>query len=62
MKVSDKQGILWALGTALISGVSVYVNKFGVAQFQDPFVYTTLKNSLVAIGFLAALGLFASWR
>ena len=36
MKLS--KGILWALATALISGVSVYVNKFGVAQVPDPFI------------------------
>jgi len=54
--------LLWALATALISGVSVYVNKFGVAQVQDPFIYTTLKNSLVAFGFLAALSFTASLR
>jgi drug/metabolite transporter (DMT)-like permease len=59
MKLS--KGILWALATALISGVSVYVNKFGVAQVQDPFIYTTLKNSLVAFGFLAALCFTASF-
>jgi drug/metabolite transporter (DMT)-like permease len=62
MKLADRQGMLWALGTALISGVSVYINKFGVAQVPDPFVYTTLKNSIVAGGFLVALGFFASWR
>jgi drug/metabolite transporter (DMT)-like permease len=62
MKLSDKQGILWALGTALISGASVYVNKYGVAQVKDPFVYTTVKNSIVAVGFLVALGFFAGWR
>jgi drug/metabolite transporter (DMT)-like permease len=56
------KGILWALATALISGVSVYVNKFGVVQVQDAFIYTTLKNSLVATGFLAAVGLFAGRR
>jgi drug/metabolite transporter (DMT)-like permease len=55
MKLSTHKGILWALATALISGVSVYVNKFGVAQVQDPFIYATLKNSLVAFGFLAVL-------
>jgi drug/metabolite transporter (DMT)-like permease len=55
-----RKGVLWALATALVSGVSVYVNKFGVVQVQDPFVYTTLKNSLVAVGFLAAVGLLAS--
>lgn len=62
MKVSDKKGVLWALGTALISGVSVYINRFGVAQFDDPFVYTTVKNTVVVIGFLAVLGLLAGWR
>ena len=62
MKLSDHKGILWALATALISGISVYINKFGVAQVQDPFIYTTLKNSLVAFGFLVALGFSASLR
>ncbi len=62
MKPSYRQGVLWAWGTALISGVSIYVNKFGVAQVSDPLVFTTVKNSLVAVGFLAALGLLASGR
>ncbi len=62
MKLTNQKGLLWALATALISGVSVYVNKFGVAQVQDPFIYTTLKNSLVAFGFLAALTFTASLR
>lgn len=62
MNMSAKKGVLWALGTALISGVSIYVNKFGVAQINDPLVYTTLKNSVVAVGFLAAVGLMAGWR
>jgi len=62
MKLTNQKGLLWALATALISGVSVYVNKFGVAQVQDPFIYTTLKNSLVAFGFLAALSFTASLR
>ena len=61
MKTFVKHGLWWALGAALVSGVSVYVNKFGVTQVKDPFVYTTLKNSLVAIGLLMTLGL-AGWR
>ena len=60
MNITIRKGILWALATALVSGVSVYVNKFGVAQVQQPFIYTTLKNSLVAVGFLAAVGLLGS--
>lgn len=62
MKRSQRQGILWAFGAAIVSGISIYVNKFGVAQISDPFVYTTLKNSVVAIGLLAAVGLLASWK
>lgn len=60
MNMTIRKGVLWALATALVSGVSVYVNKFGVAQVQEPFIYTTLKNSLVAVGFLAAVGLLGS--
>ncbi len=64
MKVSQRQGqgILLALGAAIVSGISIYVNKFGVAQVSNPFVYTTLKNSVVVVGFLAAVGLLASWK
>lgn len=60
MNTTIRRGVLWALATALVSGVSVYVNKFGVAQVQEPFIYTTLKNSVVAVGFLAAVGLLGS--
>lgn len=60
MNRTIRRGVRWALATALVSGVSVYVNKFGVAQVQEPFIYTTLKNSLVAVGFLAAVGLLGS--
>jgi drug/metabolite transporter (DMT)-like permease len=62
MKFSQRQGIMLALGAAIVSGISIYVNKFGVAQVSNPFIYTTLKNSVVVVGFLAAVGLLASWR
>jgi len=58
----NQKGIRLAIVAAVISGVSVYVNKFGVAQVSDPFIYTTLKNSFVAIGFLTLFGLLASWK
>lgn len=58
--MKNRTGILIALATAVISGISVYVNKFGVAQVSDPFVYTTVKNALVAVGFLAVVGLSGS--
>lgn len=36
------------LSTALISGFSIFINKYGVS-FSNPFVYTFVKNALVAI-------------
>lgn len=52
-------GIYLALGTAVISGVSVFVNGFAVKQFPDPATFTTLKNAVAAIlltGALVAVG------
>lgn len=62
MKLFQRHGIMLALAAAILSGVSIYVNKFGVAQMKDPFVYTTVKNSAVVVGLLAAVGLLASWK
>ncbi len=50
------KGSCLALITALISGVSIYVNSFGVKQVPDPFMFTTAKNLLVALA-LAGLAL-----
>lgn len=57
-----KKGTYLALATALISGVSVYVNSFGVKQVTDPFVFTTAKNLLVAVGLVALVLLPGAWR
>ncbi len=62
MNLSRNQGIMLALGAAIVSGISIYVNKFGVAQVSDPFIYTTVKNSVVVVGLLATVGLLASWK
>ena len=50
-------GVILAVGTALISGMSIFVNAFAVKQLPDPAVYTTLKNGVAAlflVGLLAA--------
>jgi drug/metabolite transporter (DMT)-like permease len=54
-----------ALSTAFISGVSLFVNKFAVTAAKDPILFTTLKNSLVAIflvGIMIGLGRFREIR
>jgi drug/metabolite transporter (DMT)-like permease len=53
------RGIALAIGAALISGLAVYLNAFGVKQVPDPAVYTTLKNGVAAVvlvGLLLAAG------
>jgi len=39
----------FALATAVISGMANFVNKFAVTALKDPILFTTLKNSLVAV-------------
>jgi drug/metabolite transporter (DMT)-like permease len=42
-------GMLLALGAALLSGVAVLVNSYGVAAFGDATVYTTAKNAIAGV-------------
>lgn len=58
-------GILFALGTAVVSGISVFANGFGVRawnEISDPATYTTLKNLGAAVLLLLTLGLTARRR
>lgn len=52
----SERGVLLALGTAIISGLAVYLNAFGVKQVPDAAVYTTAKNGVAAV-ILVALAL-----
>lgn len=54
---SLRWGVGLAFATALISGVSIFVNGFAVKQLPDAAVFTTLKNAvaaLILVGFAAA--------
>jgi drug/metabolite transporter (DMT)-like permease len=48
-----RAGLLFALATATISGVSVALNAVAVREFGDPVVFTTLKNAVAAVILLA---------
>ena len=50
-----KKGIIFALITAIISGVSIYLNSFAIKEMRDPFIFTTLKNISVALLFSSIL-------
>jgi len=51
-----------ALGAALISGISFFVNKFAVGIIKDPILFTTLKNSLVAVFLIGVVLVFGRWK
>lgn len=49
MRPVDRTGVALAFGTALISGLAVYLNSFAVKQVADPAVFTTAKNGVAAV-------------
>ena len=57
-----RKGILIALVAAVISGVSVFVNSYGVKRVPDPFVFTTAKNIIVAGGLIAGIVAVQRWQ
>ncbi len=59
--MQEKKGILLVLATAIISGISVYVNSIAV-KFSNPYVFTGLKNFIVGIIFLLLIVLFKEWK
>jgi drug/metabolite transporter (DMT)-like permease len=49
------------LSTAIISGISVYINSIAV-KFSNPYVFTGVKNAIVGIVFLSLIVLFKEWK
>ncbi len=45
----NNKGIYFALATAFISGLAVFLNKFAVGFWTNSSVFTTAKNLVVAI-------------
>ncbi|MBU1102391.1 DMT family transporter [Patescibacteria group bacterium] len=56
----NKKGLLLVFSTAVISGFSIFINKFGVS-LADPYVFAFLKNVIVALA-LTGLVLFLKNR
>lgn len=56
-----KRGILLVLLTAVISGFSIFVNQFGVAV-ANPYIFTFLKNVVVAVFICCLLLIVKDWR
>ena len=60
MKGQHRVGLLLALATAVISGLAVFVNGYGVRAVPDAAVYTTGKNAVSAIVLLALVGVLVA--
>lgn len=54
-----RNGFMLVFATAIISGISIFLNRFAIATF-NPFVFTTLKNTGVA--FIMASGILLAGR
>ncbi len=52
----QNKGLILVFSTALISGVSIFINQFGV-KVINPYIFTGLKNIIVAL-FLVAIIFF----
>lgn len=55
------KGLLLILSTAIISGFSVFINKFGVAM-NNPDIFAFAKNVVVAFLLGAAILFFKNWQ
>lgn len=56
-----KKGILLVLATAIISGFSIFINQFGVSV-MNPYIFTGLKNIVVAVLICGLLLAMKDWR
>ncbi|MEK7519103.1 MAG: DMT family transporter [Patescibacteria group bacterium] len=57
-----RTGILLALGTAAISGVSNFVAKLSVTVVKNATVFTFLKNAIVGLLIIGLVVLFVKWK
>jgi len=61
-RVQRASGVVVAGVTALVSGVSVFVNSYGVHSFASPALYTTAKNVVAALFLALAMTVGQSTR
>jgi len=59
--MSKNKGLLLVLGTAFISGIVVFISKFGVSII-NPYIFTGLKNIIVAFLIVSWLLMMKDWQ
>jgi len=59
--MNKNKGLLLVLGTAFISGIVVFISKFGVSII-NPYIFTGLKNIVVALVVVSWLLMMRDWQ
>jgi len=59
--MNKNKGFLLILGTALISGIVVFISKMGVSVI-NPYIFTGLKNIIVALLVVGWLLMLKDWK
>ncbi|MFH1461283.1 MAG: DMT family transporter [Patescibacteria group bacterium] len=59
--MNKNKGFLLVLSTAFISGLSVFINKFGVSVI-NPYIFTGLKNIIVALLIISWILILKDWK
>ncbi len=59
--MNKNKGMLLILGTALISGIVVFISKMGVSVI-NPYIFTGLKNIIVTLLIVSWLFMMKDWR
>lgn len=61
MNSPRQKGLLLVLGTAIISGFSIFINKYGVSAI-NPYIFTFLKNILVVVAISGLILGLKDWK
>lgn len=56
-----KKGLVYALIASIISGISVFLNKYAVESVKSPILLVTAKNLLVGFTIVSGLMLMSKW-
>ncbi len=55
MQRNKTKGFYFAFATALVSGFSIFINKFAVVAIKEPLIFTATRNTLVSLLLLAII-------
>lgn len=55
-------GLFFAFLTAITSGFAIFISSFALKTFKDPFVFTILKNVIVAALLVSLIGFLGKWK